>query len=136
MSRVLSDYPFTPGDGSRELASKLRGGAGDMRSALLTVLLGAAPIHSDKARMTFSDGSALRVDGVNWTICERRKAPLCLATRGGREFLTLAAAIFGGRKGVAAVRILEAATGVKFDAQAARVIADEVDNFFQRKDGT
>ncbi|MGJ0391178.1 MAG: hypothetical protein ACR650_00205 [Methylocystis sp.] len=135
MSRVLSDHPFAPGDGSRELASKLRGGAADVRSALLTVLLGAAPIHNDKARMTFSDGSTLRVDGVNWTICERRKVPLCLATRSGRDFLTLAAGIFGGRKGVAAVRILEAATGVKLDAQAARAIADEVDNFFQRKDG-
>jgi len=53
-------------------------------------------------------------------------------TVAGGEFLSLVSLLFGISPGVAAVRILEACTGAKFDAVAALEIAAAVDGWFER----
>jgi hypothetical protein len=110
--------------------------AGEMRRALIGAILAKTRVRSDLAVLKIPDkpsAPGMRVEvvsfggGLGWSVVYSDGEAFY-----GDGLISLASHLFGVPPGVAAVRILEAATGEQFDARAALTIAAEVDAWRDR----
>lgn len=120
-----STFPCAPFVGLRRFHRSIELSKGAFRRALLSTIFAASVRADNGTRKLY--GTRINTLGDHWWIDRPDGQNVA-----GDDLLSLADALFAVPSGVASVRILEAASGAQFDAQAALEIAGAVDAWKER----